>query len=79
MLLSVFDLFLLPAVVAAQEDPESLFIQLINPARQREGLAPYDTSTLLNQAAQRHAEDLVVLGAATQQGSDGICTPAAHS
>ncbi len=71
MLLSVFVLFLLPVVVGAQEDPASLFILLINTARQREGLAPYDTSTLLSQAAQRHARDLVVIGAATQQGSDG--------
>jgi uncharacterized protein YkwD len=71
VLLSAITLFLLPGIVAAQEDPKALFVKLINTARQREGLAPYDTSTLLNQAAQRHADDLVVLGVATQQGSDG--------
>ncbi len=60
-----------PSIAAAQVDPETQFIQLLNQARQREGLAPYDTSILLNQAAQRHAGDLVALGVATQQGSDG--------
>lgn len=70
MLLAVVYLLQLPSVAEAQDDSKTLFIKLINQTRQREGLAPYDTSTLLNQAAQRHAEDLVVLGVATQQGSD---------
>jgi hypothetical protein len=71
ILLSGCFLWQLPDRVVAQDDPQTLFILLINQVRQREGLAPYDTSTLLNQAAQRHAEDLVTLGVATQQGSDG--------
>ena len=70
LLLSVFYLLRIPSVAVAQDDPKALFIQLINQTRQREGLPPYDTSTLLTQAAQRHAEDLIVLGVATQQGSD---------
>jgi hypothetical protein len=43
----------------------------------REGLAPLGNSTLLNQAAQRHAEDLAspdrraTLGQVTHEGSDG--------
>jgi hypothetical protein len=71
LLLFVVSLLFLPGIAAAQDEAETLFIQLINQVRQREGLAPYDTSSLLNQAAQRHAEDLIVLGTATQQGSDG--------
>lgn len=67
---TVLCLLQLPGAVSAQDDPKRLFIQFINQVRQREGLAPYDTSSLLNQAAQQHAEDLVVLGAATQLGSD---------
>ena len=58
ILLGVFNMLQLPVIIVAQDKPEEQFIQLINYVRQREGLAPYDTSTLLDQAAQSHAEAL---------------------
>jgi len=61
----------------AQDDPRAHLFALINQARLREGYAPLGNSTLLNQAAQRHAEDLAsegrrgTLGQVTHDGSDG--------
>ncbi len=63
--------FFMVMPVAAQDDPRGRLLGLINQGRLNEGLAPLGNSTLLNQAAQRHAEDLVGLGRATHQGSDG--------
>ncbi len=60
-----------PALVSAQEDPRAHLSSLINQVRLGQGLAPLGTSTLLSQAAQRHAEDLVGVGTATHEGSDG--------
>jgi uncharacterized protein YkwD len=66
-----------PIATQAQDDPRSHLFALINQARLREGLAPLGNSTLLNQAAQRHAEDLAsadrraTLGQVTHEGSDG--------
>ena len=56
---------------AAQDDPAGEFYQLLNQARLEAGLAPLGFSTLLAQAAQRHAEDISQLGRATSEGSDG--------
>ena len=56
---------------AAQDDPAGEFYQLLNQARLDAGLAPLGFSTLLAQAAQRHAEDISQLGQATSEGSDG--------
>ncbi len=57
--------------VCAQKDPALHLYELISQARLYEGLAPLGRSTLLNQAAQRHADDLVALGKVTHEGSDG--------
>jgi len=56
---------------AAQDDPAGEFYQRLNQARLDAGLAPLGFSTLLAQAAQRHAEDISQLGQATSEGSDG--------
>lgn len=58
-------------VASAQKDPALHLYELISQARLYEGLAPLGRSTLLSQAAQRHADDLVVLGKVTHEGSDG--------
>ncbi len=47
------------------------FYQTINRARLNEGLAPLGLSTLLTQAAQRHADDIAKRGAASHEGADG--------
>jgi hypothetical protein len=57
--------------VVAQADPTQRFYELINDVRLSQGLPPYGSSTLLHQAAQRHAEDVATLGNATHEGSDG--------
>ncbi len=61
----------LPGSTAAQVSPQGELFALINQLRLREGLAPLGSSTLLNTAAQRHAEDLVTIGQVTHTGSDG--------
>jgi hypothetical protein len=60
-----------PVAVRAQEDPVRHLQDLLNQVRLNEGLAPLGHSTLLTQAAQRHADDLVTLGHLTHEGSDG--------
>jgi hypothetical protein len=60
-----------PAAVRAQEDPVRHLQDLLNQVRLNEGLAPLGHSTLLTQAAQHHADDLVTLGHLTHEGSDG--------
>ncbi len=56
---------------SAQDDPRGQLLDLLNQMRLNEGLAPLGNSTLLNQAAQRHAEDLVDQGGVTSEGSEG--------
>jgi hypothetical protein len=57
--------------VGAQANRSAQLLLLINQARLSEGLAPLGHSTLLSQAAQRHADDLVTMSALTHVGSDG--------
>ncbi len=54
-----------------QADQVETFYHLVNQQRLSEGYAPLGRSRLLDQAAQRHAEDLVTLESATHEGSDG--------
>ena len=56
---------------AQQSSPTVDFYQAINRARLNEGLAPLGLSTLLTQAAQRHADDIVKRGDASHEGADG--------
>jgi len=56
---------------SAQTDPATELHQLINQVRLNTGLTPLAKSTLLQQAAQRHADDLVQKGTAIHAGSDG--------
>ncbi len=63
--------FVAVSPAAAQEDPAGEFYQLLNQARLDAGLAPLGFSTLLAQAAQRHAEDISQMGRAVSEGSDG--------
>ena len=60
-----------PPPVHAQEDPVESFYAVVNQARLNEGLPPFGVSTLLHQAAQRHAEDLAERGTTSHEGSDG--------
>ncbi len=62
---------ILPTPAIAQADARGELFTLINQLRLREGLAPLGSSTLLNAAAQRHADDLVAIGLVTHTGSDG--------
>lgn len=57
--------------VRAQDVSSERLFGLINQVRRDAGLPPLGSSTLLSQAAQRHADDLVVLGRVTHEGSDG--------
>lgn len=61
----------LPGATAAQEDPARTFYRMINQARLDEGLPPLGWSTLLAQAAQRHADDMAENKRIEQTGSDG--------
>ncbi|MFN2109669.1 MAG: CAP domain-containing protein [Anaerolineae bacterium] len=57
---------------AAQQSDFSVdFYNAINRARLNDGLAPLGLSTLLTQAAQRHAEDIAKRGVASHDGADG--------
>ncbi len=62
---------LIPRVAALQETPPATLYRLLNYTRLREGLTPLSESTLLKQAAQRHANDIAERGTATHEGSDG--------
>ncbi len=55
----------------SQDSPAAEFYQLVNRARLGLGLSPFGSSTLLTQAAQRHADDIARRGVATHEGSDG--------
>ena len=61
----------LSPAAAAQTDPATELYQLINQVRLNAGLTPLAKSTLLQQAAQRHADDLMQKGTAIHAGSDG--------
>jgi hypothetical protein len=63
----------LTAVPSARGQNEQVetFYNLVNQQRISEGYAPLGRSRLLDQAAQRHADDLVTLDSATHEGSDG--------
>ncbi|HQE93516.1 MAG TPA: CAP domain-containing protein [Anaerolineae bacterium] len=61
----------LPRAAALQDSPAVEFYQLVNRTRLNLGLAPFGSSTLLTQAAQRHADDIVNRGVATHAGADG--------
>jgi len=57
---------------AAQQSAITVdFHQAINRARLNDGLAPLGLSTLLTQAAQRHADDIARRGVASHEGADG--------
>jgi uncharacterized protein YkwD len=56
---------------AQQSDLAVDFYAAINRARLNDGLAPLGLSTLLTQAAQRHAEDIAKRGVASHDGADG--------
>jgi len=60
-----------PSMAQTTEDPARLLRQLINQVRLDEGLPPLAASTLLKNAAQRHAEDMAENGRIDQVGSDG--------
>jgi len=77
-LVAVVVILLAAAVVGVQGrvraqgvEPTEHLQDLVNQIRLSEGLAPLGHSTLLAQAAQRHADDLVTLGLVTHGGSDG--------
>ncbi len=53
------------------EDQAAEFYALVTEARLHEGLPPLYRSSLLDQAARRHAEDIAARGVATDEGSDG--------
>ena len=59
------------SMAQSADDPARLLRQLINQARLDEGLPPLAASTLLKNAAQRHAEDMAENGRIDQVGSDG--------
>lgn len=61
----------LPRPAQLQSDPTADFYALVNEARLGQDLAPLNRSTLLDQAAQRHADDMAARGRADPTGSDG--------
>jgi len=58
-------------IARTQDDPARLFLRLINQARLDQGLPPLASSTLLTNAAQRHATDMAENARIDQVGSDG--------
>lgn len=56
---------------AQQSSPIVDFYQAINRARLNDGSTPLGLSTLLTQAAQRHADDIAKRGVASHEGADG--------
>lgn len=60
-----------PRVAALQVNPADEFRESVNRVRLSAGLPPLGGSTLLTQAAQRHADDIAARGTATHEGSDG--------
>ncbi len=70
ILVLVFTLVGVPAAQGQSNQIET-FYDLVNQQRISEGYAPLGRSRLLDQAAQRHADDLITLDSATHEGSDG--------
>ena len=64
-------MFLGQKQLVAQDDPAAELHHLINQVRLDTGLPPLAKSTLLQQAAQRHADDLAQIGIALHEGRDG--------
>ncbi len=62
---------LLPGPIHAQGDTAARFYELLTTARLKQGLAPLSRSTLLDQAAQRHATDIAERGVVSSTGADG--------
>lgn len=60
-----------PRPAQLQSDPTADFYALVNEARLSQDLAPLNRSTLLDQAAQRHANDMAARGRVDSTGSDG--------
>lgn len=60
-----------PGPAVSQNSQTVTFYQAVNRARLNSGLAPLGSSTLLTQAAQRHADDIAKRGAAVHEGADG--------
>ena len=61
----------LPQRAMLQTNPADEFRGSVNRVRLNAGLPPLGASTLLTQAAQRHADDIAARGTATHEGSDG--------
>jgi len=59
------------APVTSQNEPADEFYQLLNQVRLNSGLAPLGASTLLQQAARQHANDIAARGTTSHEGSDG--------
>lgn len=71
LLIAILCALLCPPKLAAQDDPATRFVELVNQARLDEGLPPYAWSDRLAASAQRHADDLAAHGLASHIGSDG--------
>ncbi len=70
-LLLLFFCWGMPRAATAQTETPRAFAQLLNQMRLAEGRAPLGWSTLLAQAAQRHADDMAAHTLITSAGSDG--------
>ncbi|MBN1877527.1 MAG: hypothetical protein JXA33_25115 [Anaerolineae bacterium] len=64
-------LLLITQPTHSQNDPATHLYALITEMRLNEGTSPLYRSTLLDQAAQRHAADIAPQGSASDTGSDG--------
>ncbi len=64
-------LFVTSPAFSQGEDQAAEFYAQITEARLQEGLPPLYRSSLLDQAARRHVEDIAARGVATDEGSDG--------
>ena len=65
-------LVLVPVPLSAQQpDLRREWLARVNQLRLDEGLAPYSNFSLLNDAAQRHAEDLAANALSSTTGSTG--------
>lgn len=58
-------------IVQAQDDVTNSLLDAINAARQEEGLSPLVANPLLQQAAQRHSDDMAATETLSHMGSDG--------
>ncbi len=69
VMLVVSSLFLL--VTQSQDDVSNALLDAINGARQQEGLPELVANPLLQQAAQRHSDDMAATETLSHMGSDG--------